>query len=258
MTAPNMELSDDTTLDQNDGADHIDGGDGTPNIEPQNTAPAIPQIDYAALYRESVAERRRLEEEADRLRQAQQQPKQQFADEEITDEYFEKHGTAKGVKTIVESVIAKQLRESLGDIGELSQDFKRGKQIASAEERFYQEFPQLIGYKDQLSATVRPFLNNAPNVDVNTYRQVALSAIGALTVQNLTQQQNAPANTQPQATPSVPSAPAPRGGTQIRKPVRKLTEFERTAMRKAGFDPNKSESIEEFFKIVEGDDGVTV
>lgn len=257
MTAPNLELNDDPTLEQNDGADHIDGGDTTPNIESQNPAPVVPQIDYAALYRESVAERRRLEEEADRLRQAQQQ-KPQYADEEITDEYFEKHGTAKGVKTIVESVIAKQLRESLGDIGELSQDFKRGKQIASAEERFFQEFPQLGALKDPLTTEVRKYLQNAPSVDVNTYRSTALAMIGALTAQNFNPAAAQQTQPQTQPTPSVPSAPAPRGGAQIRKPVRKLTEFERTAMRQAGFDPNKSESIEEFFRIVEGDDGVTV
>jgi hypothetical protein len=256
MNVPNLETNDETATDQHEGADHIDTPQEGVSIEEQTTQPAAPQIDWTSLYRESLAERRRMEEELDRLRSERNAP-QNPQHVEITDEYFEKHGTAKGVTSIVESTVAKLLRESLGDIGELSQDFKRGKQLATAEEKFYQEFPQLTGYKDQLSPTVRQFLSNAPSVDSNTYRQVALSAIGALTVQNLNNPP-APQNTPTKEAPSVPSAPAPRNGGQIRKPVRKLTEMERSAMRKNGFDPNKAESIDEFFALVENDEGVTV
>ena len=252
MSEENLETQNDQLNDQ-ETADPIDTQQETVNVEPQNTAPAF---DMGALYRDSLAERRRLEAEIEALRQAQQRTPQ-HEEIEVTDEFFEKHGTAKGVKTIVESVIAKQLRESLGDIGELSQDFKRTKQINSAEEKFFQEFPQLISYRDQLAPTVRQFVSNAPNVDVNTYRQVALSAIGALTVQNLTQQNNAPAPTNSNVAPT--STPTPRtASAPVRTPVRRLSELERTAMRNSGYDPNKREDIDAFFAIVENDEGVTV
>lgn len=255
MPVPNMEQNDEPLLDEQEGADHIDTQQESVNIDQQNTTPT-PSIDFSALYRDSLAERRRMEDELERLRNERNAP-QNPQHVEVTDEYFEKHGTAKGVTAVVESTVAKLLRESLGDIGELSQDFKRGKQMASAEEKFYQEFPQLMGYKEQLSPTVRQFLSNAPSVDVTTYRQVALSAIGALTVQNLSNTP-APQPTPTKEAPSVPSTPVPRAGSQIRKPIRKLTEMERSAMRKSGFDPNKAESIDEFFALVDNDEGVTV
>ena len=257
MTAPNFETNDETETTNPEGADPIDSSPEGANIQPQNTPPQPPAIDFAALYRESVAERRRLEEERERLLAERNAPQHQ--DPEITDEYFEKHGTAKGVKTIVESTVSKLLRETLGDVGEISQDFKRNKQIASAEEKFYQDFPNLFVVRGQLSSTVRQLLSNAPNVDSGTYRQVALATIGALTAQGFNPNSNTPA-AQPQtpSTPSVPSAPSPRSVPPTRKTVRKLTEFERSAMKRAGFDPNKSDDIDGFFAMVENDEGVTV
>lgn len=248
MSAPNVDLEQEEAPDTTQDIDTTSEGG---NIETQNQAPAI---DFQALYRESLAERRRQEEELERLRGERNKPAQS-QDEDITDDYFEKHGTAKGVAAIVETKVAKLLQQSLGDIGELSQDFKRGKQIASAEEKFYQEFPQLLGWKDQLSSSVRGFLSNAPNVDIGTYRQVALSTIGALTVQNLNAQPQKP-NT-PQS-PSVPSAPTQRTNTQTKAPIRKMSEFERSAMKRAGYDPNKREDVDAFWAIVDGEEGVTV
>lgn len=256
MTAPNAQLNDETMTETDNEADHIDSSPEGSNIEAQNPTPQPPTIDFAALYRESLVERRRQEEELERLRNERNAP-QTPQHQEITDEYFEKHGTAKGVATIVESVLERKLRETLGDVSELSQDFKRGKQLAAAEEKFYQAYPQLAGYREQLAPNIRSVLANAPSIDPRTYEQATLSAIGLLTINNLNAAPPQP-QTQPSNTPNVPSTPAPRGGVQIRKPVRKLTEFERTAMRQAGFDPNKADSIEEFFRIVEGDEGVTV
>lgn len=255
MTAPNLEMLDDEPNNESqEGTDPIDSQESGSNIEPQTPTPTAPSIDWAAMYRESLADRRRMEAEIEEIRKAQSVPRQEDVD--ITDEYFEKHGTAKGVAAIVETKVAKLLQQTLGDVGEISQDFKRNKQLSVAEDNFYRSYPQLAGYREQLAPNIRQFLANAPNVDPRTYEQTTLAAIGAMTISNLGQTP-APTPTPSQA-PSVPSAPTPRGGQQVRTPVRRLTEIERTAMRRAGFDPNKAESINEFFAIVENDEGVSV
>lgn len=255
MTAPNLDQveTNDTTLDAP--SDPIDTSAEQSNIQEVPAAPTVPAIDWATMYRESLRERQRMEEEVEALRQQRNAPAPQ-QDEDITDDYFEKHGTAKGVKSIVESTVSKLLRETLGDVGEISQEFKRNKQLTIAEERFYQSYPQLAGYREQLSPNVRQLFSNAPTVDPKEYERTALATIGYLTINNLAQQNNAP---QPTSAPSVPSAPTPRNaGTPVRTPTRRITEFERMAMKKNGFDPNDPKSIQEFFAIVENDEGVTV
>ncbi len=257
MTAPNFQTTDATETENLEGTAPIDNtpegsdiGGSTP------TTSAVPAIDPWALYRESLAERRRMEQELEEARQRLNAPKPQD-EEEITDEYFEKHGTAKGLTKIVRSQVATLLKESLGDIGEISQDFKRGKQLSAAEEKFFQSYPHLVNFKDQLAGPVRNLLSNAPSVDPATYERTALAAIGYMTVNNMMQQPAAPTTqTAPVTTPSAPTQRAT--ASQVRKPTRRLTEFERTAMRKSGFNPDDSKSVEEFFAIVENEDGVTV
>lgn len=218
-------------------------------------APVAPQIDFAALYRESLQERNRLAAEAEALRAARNAPQ---PEEELTDADIEKYGTTGTIKKIVASTLRTELQQSLGDIGMLSAEWKRGKQIETAEQQFFQQFPQIANVRNELSAIVRQALQNAPNVDANTYSQAALSAIGLYNIQQMTQQANTPAAPSNVPAPSRPSAPAPRTNGSPAPTAPRLTELERKAMRTAGFDPNKREDYDKFMAIVNNEDGVTV
>jgi hypothetical protein len=257
MTAPNLDQVETNDPTFETPSDPIDSSSEQSTVQEVPAAPVAPAIDWTAMYRESLAERRRMEQELEELRQQRNAPTS-TPEEDITDDYFEKHGTAKGVHAVVKKTVAELLRESLGEVGEISQDYKRNKQLSTAEEKFYQSYPQLAGYREQLSPNVRQLLSNAPSIDPATYERTTLAAIGYLTINNLAAQNNTP-QTPTSNAPSVPSAPTPRSaGTPVRTPTRRLTELERSAMKRAGFDPNDGKSIQEFFAIVENDEGVTV
>ena len=249
----------DTTLEQQDNTAPLDDADQTTQVVDDTPlappAPAAPSVDFAALYRESLTERQRLAQEAEDLRRQVAQ-RNAPVEEEITDADIERYGTTGTIKKIVESTIARQLREQLADIGEISQDFKRNKQIASAEQQFFQQFPQLQNAREALSGVVRQALQNAPSIDPNTYTQAALSAIGMYSIQSMTNQP--PATSTPSAVPT-PSVPANRGRAPVpAASAPRLTELERAAMRKYGYDPSKPADVETFLGIVNNNDGVTV
>lgn len=246
-------------IDNEQNGDTLDtpSGEGnTPEVTP--SAPTAPQIDFAALYRESLAERNRLQAEAEALRNARSTPQE----EEITDEHLEKYGTTGTIKKIVAQTIRAELQGSLGDIGQISQDYKRGKQFESAEGAFFAQNPHLAPYRDDLSRSVRQTLANAPNIDPQRYMEVAYATIGMYQANAMAQQmQNGgqPA-AQPQSNaPARPSAPTPRvGNAPVNNSAPRLNEIERHAMRKAGFDPNKREDYDKFMAIVNNDEGITV
>ena len=220
-------------------------------------APTVPSVDFAALYRESLAERQRLAQEAEQYRNQLQQ-RNAPPEEEITDADIERYGTTGTIRKIVENTIAKQLREQLADIGEISQDFKRNKQLANAENHFFQQFPELQGVRDGVSSVVRQALQNAPSIDPTTYSQTALAAIGLYNIQNMRNQTAQPSAPAPASVPS-PSVPASRGKSPVpAAPSIRLSELERSAMRKYGYDPNKADDVEKFMAIVNNTEGVTV
>lgn len=217
--------------------------------------PAAPQIDFAALYRESVRERQQRDEELAQLR-AQLTQRNAPQEEELTDNDIERLGTVGTINKVVENQLRKHLSEQFGPITEMSREFKRNKQIAEAENQFFQQFPQAQSAREALSSVVRQTLANATNVDATTYTQAALAAVGLYTFNNM--------NSQPAAAPAAPtrtSAPAPRVNGNPAAPAattRRLTELERTAIRNYGLDPNKRADVDSFFAIVENDEGVTV
>jgi hypothetical protein len=218
------------------------------------STPAAPQIDFAALYRESLAERRAMQERLEAIERQRTTPQE----EELTDNDIERLGTVGTINKVVENQLRKHLSEQFGPITEMSREFKRNKQIAEAENAFFQQFPQASGAREALAQVVRQTLSNAPNVDANTYTQAALAAVGLYTFNNMNNQPPAaPTNTSPQRT----SAPAPRVNGNPSAPAatgRRLTELERAAIRNYGLDPNKRADVDSFFAIVENDEGVTV
>jgi hypothetical protein len=210
------------------------------------------------LYRESLAERRQRDEELAQLR-AQLSQRNAQQEEELTDNDIERLGTVGTINKVVENQLRKHLSEQFGPITEMSREFKRNKQIAEAENQFFQQFPQAASAREALSGVVRQTLANAPNVDANTYTQAALAAVGLYTFNNMNNQP--PAAPPQNAAPSRTSAPAPRVNGNPSAPAatgRRLTELERTAIRNFGLDPNKRADVDSFFAIVENDEGVTV
>ena len=110
-------------------------------------------------------------------------------------------------------------------------------------------------YRDVLSSTIRGQLQNAPQVDPGTFAQQAFATIGYYTAMNAATPAQAPVT----QTPPRQAAPVRTNGTPApSRNVPKLSELERTAMRRAGFDPNKREDVDSFFAIVNNDEGITV
>jgi hypothetical protein len=227
---------------------HIDESAPTEQVSQQVASPQQ-DLDWRALYAQSVRERQMREAELEQFRQQQYQPKEDLS---VSDADIEKLGTVETIGRIVR----KQLQDTLGDVGEISRDFKRQKQMDSAELQFFQQFPHLAQYRDVLAGTIRGQLQNASSVDAGTYATQAFATIGYYTAMNAANPPAQPVNT----TPPRQAPPQTRmNGTPI--PTRnapKLSELERTAMRKAGYDPNKAADIDSFFAIVNNDEGITV
>lgn len=211
-----------------------------------------PQLDYRALYIDSVAARARAEQEAEILKSQRMNPTQASDDDDITEADFEsgKFSQFEAMRRLMR----KELKGSLSDLGELSTEFKRGKQINSAENAFFQQYPHLQAAREQLAPMVQQQLANSPNVNPTEYARTAFATIGFYTaMNNPSPQQNSP------VTPPKQSVPTGRVGTAPTPPssLKKLTEIERGAMRKAGYDPNKPESVKEFFDIINNDEPYT-
>lgn len=248
--------NEDVVIDNEQNGDTLDTPSGeVNNTEVAPSAPAAPQIDFAALYRESLTERNRLQAEADALRTQRSAPQE----EEIDDSHLEKYGTTGTIKKIVAQTLRQELQSSLGDIGQISQDYKRGKQFNSAEDTFFAHNPHLTPFREALTSSVRQTLANSPNVDPQRYMEVAYATIGMYQANAMAQQaQNGGQQPQNNA-PSRVSAPTPRvGGAPVSNSAPRLTEIERRAMRSAGFDPNKRDDYDSFMKIVNNDEGITV
>lgn len=227
---------------------HIDESAPTEQVSQQVAQPQQ-DLDWRALYAQSVRERQMREAELEQLRQQQYQPKEDLS---VSDADIEKLGTVETIGRIVR----KQLQETLGDVGEISRDFKRQKQMDTAESQFFQQFPHLAQYREVLSGTIRGQLQNAPNVDPAAYATQAFATIGYYTAMNAANPPAQPVtNTPPRQAPPqtrTNGAPIPTRNAP------KLSELERTAMRKAGYDPNKAADIDSFFAIVNNDEGITV
>jgi hypothetical protein len=235
----------DAPLDNSESTDQVDSQSQVPQ------QPQVPDIDYRALYAQSVRERQQREMELEAIRQQQYQAPKENLD--VTDADIEKLGTVETISRIVR----KQLQDSLADVGEISRDFKRQKQMDNAEASFYQQFPHLVQYRDVLSSTIRGQLQNAQQVDPATFATQAFATIGYYTAMNAATPAQAPVNNAPppRQTPQSRTNGVP---TPTSRTAPKLSELERTAMRRAGFDPNKREDVDSFFAIVNNDEGITV
>jgi hypothetical protein len=249
MDAEQITEQEGTDVQQKDSGTHIDESVATDQVSQQNPQ-GQPDLDWRSLYAQSVRERQMREAELETLRQqAMARPQEDLS---VTDADIEKLGTVETIGRIVR----KQLQETLGDVGEISRDFKKQKQLESAEVQFFQQFPHLAQYRDVLSGTIRGQLQASPSVDASTYATQAFATIGYYTAMNAATPPQQQTNTVPprQATPTsrINGAPSP-----VRS-APKLSELERTAMRRAGYDPNKATDVDAFFTIVNNDEGISV
>lgn len=233
-----------------DSGTHIDESVAAEQIQ-QQIPQAQPDLDWRSLYAQSVRERQQREAELEQLRQHLSRPQEDLA---VSDADIEKLGTVETIGRIVR----KQLQETLGDVNEISRDFKRQKQLDTAELQFFQQFPHLAQYRDVLSNTIRGQLQTAPSVDAGTYATQAFATIGYYTAMNAANP--APQQTQVNSVPPRQAPPTSRinGAPTPVRSAPKLSELERTAMRKAGYDPNKATDIDAFFSIVNNDEGISV
>ena len=158
-----------TDLQHTNSGTHIDESVANDQVS-QQSPQGQPDLDWRSLYAQSVRERQMREAELDSLRQqAMARP-----------------------------------QETLGDVGEISRDFKKQKQLDSAEVQFFQQFPHLAQYRDVLSGTIRGQLQTSPSVDSGAYATQAFATIGYYTAMNAASQPQQQNNTMPrrQATPS--------------------------------------------------------
>lgn len=222
---------------------------------PALAANAPPQLDYRALYIDSVAARARAEQEAEILKSQRMSPAVASDDDDITEADFEsgKFSQFEAMRRLMR----KELKGSLSDLGELSTEFKRGKQISSAENAFFQQYPHLQSAREQLAPMVQQQLANSSNVNPTEYARTAFATIGFYTAMNNPAPQNPPPT--PASVPPRQSVPTGRVGSPPASSasVKKLTEVERNAIRSAGYDPNKPESVKEFFDIINNDEPYT-
>jgi hypothetical protein len=253
MTAPNLEATPELEAQSVEPEAPIDEQVAEQYVPPQNAAP---EIDYRALYLDRIRQQGALEAQLAQLQQ--QAPAPQTPRETLTDADIEKYGTVETLRRLMKE----ELSQSLADVGEISQEFKRNKQIDMAEQQFFASMPHYAQFRDSIASTVRPALQNRKSVDANTYREVFYLALGQLAEQQMLSgnQQQQPST--PQEPVTAPRQTPPVGRTQG-TPVRqstlpKLSELERTAIRRAGYDPNKAEDIKAFFADIDNDEGITV
>jgi hypothetical protein len=214
--------------------------------ETQQEAPVIPtepQIDYRAQYNEMVRRLLAQEQELEAIKQNVTQRRAE-PDPDITDEDIQQRPA-----TAIKEIIQRELRSALGEVQEISQSFKRDKQIAEAEEKVFSAYPHLQPYREALSTTVRQALSSARTVDPGTYATTLAAVVGNYAIQSLI--------AQPPAQTPAPQPP-PRGAvpTPSTSNTKQLSPIEIKAMRRAGFDPNKKEDVQRFFDIVNNDGGI--
>lgn len=246
MTAPNLDLPTDDPQELQDDSAPIDTQPSTEQLSPQT--PAVPEIDYRALYLEGVRQRGMLEAQL----QQNVVPQQSSAPEEITDDHIEKYGTV--------NTIRKLLKQELADVGEISQDFKRTKAIEKAEQQFFATVPHYAQYSEAIKSTVRPMLQGQQNIDANAYSNAFYVALGRLAEQQAFSNPATPPVSTNNAQPPRQSVPTGRtnGAPVSSSAVPRLSEMERTAIRRAGYDPNKSDDVKKFFAEIDNDEGITV
>lgn len=212
-------------------------------------APTKAEFDYRTLYQDSTRARIAAETELERFRQetkfaAQHEP--DISEEELA------ATPAKAIR----DMIRRELQANLGPVNEISEDFRRNKQIANAEEVVFNSYPDLAQYRQALATEVRNKLRNVNNVDPSIYAVTLDATIGEYYRRNV---MNQPQN---QTTPVQTPAPAPRptstsplkSGDQPKT----LTEAERKSARRAGLDPNKPTDVKAFWDIVNNEEGITV
>ena len=212
---------------------------------PAPATPPAPTIDALALYRESLAERQRLQQELETLRRQQAAP---ATPDPVSDQDIERLGQTEYPRRVMRQELSATVSP---EIHEMARTVKRDKELQSAEQQFFAANPHLAAYKDQLAAPVRQFYQNATSVDPTDYAMRAYAAVGYLATQAQLQTPSALVET-PRSTPAgrQGAPPAPTSST------RRLTELERSAMRKYGYDPAKADDVKKFFAIVEDDNGV--
>jgi hypothetical protein len=249
-----MDQTQETELSTENSVQHIDESENSGDSSPQNPPAPTPDLDWKLLYAQSIRERQERDAELSALRAQLNAPKPQ-QEEEVTDADVERLGTTGVIKKIVAQTLRNELSNSLGDIREISSDFKKNKQIAQSEETFFSQFPHLAQYREVLSNTIRGQLNNYQQVDPSIYATQAFATIGYYTAMNAA---TPPAQPTPQ-TSQPRQIPPTRGNPPVpAKAQPRLTELERAGMKRIGLDPNKSDDVAEFMRLVNNDEGISV
>ena len=251
------DLNDNTTNEQTQNEetvqnDPIDNPVDNTTVEQQGP-------DFRLLYQNAVQQYNQLNEKLERLTAQQQQAQNRNVEEpELTDEDLNRLGTVPTLKKLVATTLRQELGETLGDLREMNQQYKRGQMLSNAETQFFNQYPQLAAYREQLAPMTRQVLDQN-RVDPSLYGQVALAQIGQLVAVNgfPTAPQNTPQNSN---TPSRVSAPASAGRppAPARNTAPRLSELERHGMRLAKMNPDDPAKVQEFLAMVNNNDGVTV
>lgn len=248
----------DPTLDQQNQNPDPEQQDPTDNGHVDNQqAPVQNEPDFRKLYVDSLQQYNNLQNQFQQIQQQLSGIQQQTPNKpvEYTDEDLARIGTVPVIKNVVAQVIREELGESLGGMKELSQNFKRTKQLEQSEAQFFQQFPHLAQYKDQLSSVTRQVIEQNRR-DPSDYGQVALAAIGQMVAMNAFA---APQNPTPSAPVTPRSAPPTSPGRPpASNPAPRIGELERRGMRMIGLNPDDRKHVEEYLAMVNADEGITM
>lgn len=221
---------------------------------PPLQTPAPIDFDYRGLYQESTRARIAAETELERLRNESRQTSTP-SEPEITDE-----DVGRAPATAIRTMIRNELKAALGPVHQVTERIQISDALENAESVVWSTYPpQMQQYRDNLGPKVRAALKGAKSIDPSVYAVTLDAIIGQEARMALMNQPVAP-QPQQRSAPSGAPAPRPNGGPP---PVsgnapQKITEMERGAMKRAGFDPNKPADIKAFFDIVNNDEGISV
>lgn len=220
---------------------------------PQPPTPAPTDFDYRSLYQDSTRARIAAETELERLKQEAIRRPLISNDPDVTDEDI----GARPAESI-RNIIKRELSAALGPVNEISNQFRTTNAMQRAEETVWAAYPNLAPHKEYLSQKVRAALQGARDIDASIYNVTLSAVIGeeAMRAYNPQLQPPTPASV------ITPGAPAPRATGSPPAPATgatpKLTEQERGAMKRAGYDPNKPADVKSFWAVVNNEDGVSV
>lgn len=214
---------------------------------PQQPVVSPTQFNWQELYQQSVRERGVLEAQLEARREApQQQQRAVVTDDQVREQPVE------ALRTLMRD----EMRSELAEVRQFGAQFRAQQEIAAAEQTVFSRNPHLVQFHQELAPQVRQRIaQSGLPVNPATYDMALKAVIGDYTLaqagrpvqpQAATQQTQQLDNTMPT---KPPAGRAPVGGSNAPR----LTEAEKTAMKRVRLDPMKPDDVKEFQRLISDD-----